>query len=70
MNHIHEAMAIARVKKGWSQKMLSTRSGIHVNCIQAYEAGRVMPGLLNLIDLADALEISLDEYVGRTVKPE
>ena len=35
------------------------------NALSAYERGRVSPGLRNLWALADALGISIDEYVGR-----
>ena len=65
MTLIHEAMVKAREAKGWSREELAGRSGVDRRNICNYEKGENMPGLFNLIALADALGISLDEYVGR-----
>jgi transcriptional regulator with XRE-family HTH domain len=46
---------------------LAEKSGISFWCIYNYEKGKNEPGMHNLIVLADALEISLDEYVGREI---
>lgn len=62
---IHEAMTKARVERGWSRTVLADLSGVSTMSVYNYEAGKAVPGLLNLIALADTLGISLDEYVGR-----
>ena len=65
---IHEAMVKAREAKGWSRGELAHYSGVPACGLLGYETGKSAPGLFNLISLADALGISLDEYVGREVK--
>ena len=67
---IAEAMKKARLDKGYSQAKLCQKTGISNACISFYENGIVFPGVLNLIDIADALGITLDELVGRTVRNE
>lgn len=54
-----------RKEKGLTQKQLAKKSGVSISCIQCYEHGNVEPGLFNLVCMADALEIGLDEYIGR-----
>ena len=56
-----------RKKKGLTQKQLAKKSGVSISCIQHYEYGNVEPGLFNLVCMADALEIGLDEYIGRKI---
>mgnify|MGYP006356267459 CR=1 FL=1 len=64
---IGEAMKKARLEKGFTQVQLSVKSGISIPSITAWENGKVFPTIINLIPIADALNISLDELVGRTV---
>ena len=40
-------------------------TGISHTTISRYENDYLVPGIFNLITLADALDVSLDEYVGR-----
>ena len=66
MNYcITESMIKAREKSGLSRKELSEASGLHIGLIYMYESGRSTPGLYNLIAMADALGVSIDEYIGR-----
>ena len=65
---VHEAMREARREAGWTVRYLSDISGVHPNNIYQSETGRVTPSIYNLIDLADALGLTLDEYVGHRVK--
>lgn len=65
---IGEAMRKARQNKGWTQKQLAEESGVNMLSISFYETGRAFPSLLNLISLADALGVTLDDLVGRTCK--
>lgn len=55
-----------REEKGWSLSQISIKSGLHENTIAGYEKGEHLPGLFNLVVLADTLGIGLDEYIGRT----
>lgn len=54
-----------RRKRDWGLKTLSNRTGISPAALCQYENGGRMPILPQLIRLADALEVSLDELVGR-----
>ena len=56
-----------RKEKGLTQKQLAKKSGVSISCIRYYEHGNVEPGLFNLVCMADALEIGLDEYIGRKI---
>lgn len=62
------AMREKREELGWSLHRLAERSGLHENTILGYEKDEHQPGLFNLTVLADTLDISLDEYIGRTVQ--
>ena len=63
------AMRTARRNRGFSQAMLERKAGVDVRNINNYENEKVMPGLYNLVALANALNISIDEYIGRELKP-
>ena len=65
---IHEAMKRARETKGLSCCKLSKIWGVDKCGLLKYEKGENAPGLFNLIALADALGISIDEYVGHEIK--
>ena len=58
-------MRYARECRGLSQKQLAEKAGIHQPRLTVYESSKQAPGLLHLIRLADALHISIDEYIGR-----
>ena len=60
-----------RERKEITRKRLSELSGVSVNVIKDIEHGRCNPRLATVELLADALGLSIDEYVGhRTVKRE
>lgn len=65
-----EPMAIrqARMFSGMNQKQLSLKIGVSQKKISLWETGSVIPSIEDLVDLADAMEISLDELVGRNEK--
>ncbi len=55
-----------RKKAGWSQQKLAEKSGLSYNTITKIEQGAAtMPTIQTIIKIADALEISIDELVGR-----
>ena len=63
-----ETMRMRREKRGLSQLELAELSGIHQVTISALEKGRNSGGNLDTIELlADALGLSIDEYVGHKV---
>jgi transcriptional regulator with XRE-family HTH domain len=55
-----------RKQKGWSQERLAQESSISYNTLIKLErSGIKNPKIETVIKLADALEVSLDELVGR-----
>lgn len=62
---IGEWMRKARTDKGWTQLQLARESGVNLISISFYENGKTYPSLLNLISIADALNITIDELIGR-----
>lgn len=65
MNVFAQAMSMARVNSGLSQVKLSKKSGVPIKTLEGYESGKHEPKAYNLVLLANALEISIDEYIGR-----
>lgn len=65
MKPIHEVMKAARLDRGLTQNELSERSGIPLSTISSIERGRHTPTILVVEALADALKLSIDEYIGR-----
>ena len=65
---IGEAIRKAREDRGYTRQQLSDMSGISYFTILCWEIGRSFPNVLLLICVADALNISLDELVGRNFK--
>lgn len=63
---IGEAMRAARCEAGIRQNKLAECSSVSAALISDYERGMRYPNVLTLISLADALGISIDEYIGRT----
>ncbi len=58
-----------REKRKLEQIELSSLCGIPATSISHFEAGRRKPSLVNLRNLADALEVSIDYLLGRTDNP-
>lgn len=54
-----------RLKIGLTQTELAERIGVRQAAISEYESGEKVPGVENLIRLADALNCSLDELCER-----
>ena len=68
MKTIGQAMREAREDIGYNTCQLEELSGVSRSLICAYERGKCLPGLEKLIALADALETSIDDYIGHEVK--
>jgi transcriptional regulator with XRE-family HTH domain len=58
----------ARESKGYSRRELAEAAGISVSTFENWEFDRFYPALFGLICVADVLEMSLDELIGREVK--
>jgi len=56
-----------RIRRGLTQVQLAKRSGISANHISHFEAGKRDPHFRNLIKLANGLQVTIDELMGRTV---
>lgn len=63
---IGENIRKLRKEKGWTQAELAFEADTNSLSISYYENGRALPSILNLISIADALGVTLDELVGRT----
>lgn len=67
MKTIGEYMREAREDAEMSVDDLSDLSGVSYRSIQSYEYGHAYPGIKNLIKLADALKMSIDDYIGHRI---
>lgn len=65
---IGRAMRETREDFGLTLCQLSKMSGVPISTISSYEAGKMIPGIHNLVALADALETSIDDYIGHEVR--
>lgn len=65
---IGKSIKQAREKRGFSQWRLARLSGISQALISKWELEKCVPMFFSLIRIADALDISLDELVGRERK--
>ena len=65
---IGEAIKKARKSKGITQKDLAKKTGLSQCVISWWETNRVTPTVILLMCVADVLEVTLDELVGRKVK--
>lgn len=63
---IGESIRKIRKERGLSASQLSIKSKVPYHSVYAWESGKCFPSLMNLISIADALDVSLDELVGRS----
>lgn len=61
---IHEAMRRARMEAGLSERELARRAGTYQALVSRYELGQTVPNIYTAMDLADALGVSLEVYLG------
>jgi transcriptional regulator with XRE-family HTH domain len=64
------AIRKAREDRGLSRRKLAEMSGVNFQTIVDWELRGRYPCIYNLIPVADVLNISLDELVGRKFKKE
>ena len=62
---IWEAINNARIKKGLSIQKLADESGVSINTIVGWIYQKNLPNIILLWQIADTLEISMDELIGR-----
>lgn len=65
---IGESIRKARKERGYSREHLARKAKISHMTITRWELDMSYPNLLSLWDIANVLDISLDELVGRKVK--
>lgn len=65
---IGQAMRKARKSKKVTQEELAEITGYSQNVICKWETDKQMPKIISVIDIADALGVTIDELVGREVK--
>lgn len=63
-----ESMRRARKKKGISMRKLAEITGYDPSAISQWENDKAVPRLTSVVDVADALGMSIDELVGHEVK--
>lgn len=69
MLNVGETIKELRKKKGLNQDQLAEMANLNRVTIAKYESGKIEPGAQALARIADALEVSVDEIMGRE-KPE
>ena len=67
---ISEKIKYYRKKSGLSQHKLAVKAGLSLTSITHLEQGvATQPTIQTIIKIADALDISIDELIGRNFKP-
>jgi transcriptional regulator with XRE-family HTH domain len=69
MRRLGANMRRCREERGLTQTQLADRAGIAPSTISTIENGRNSPTLFTVCALADALEVSVPEYIGLDEKP-
>src|SRR5262249_31628321 len=63
---LSRTLSQVRIARGRSQTELAKRMGVSPSLINHFESGRRVPTIVNLLRLADALEVSADVLLGRS----
>ena len=66
MKHFHERLKELRKGLNITQKQLSKQLNVSEDCVYNWENQRSEPSILDLINLANNLDCSIDYLVGRT----
>ena len=67
MIRVGEQIKALRQKNGYNQEQLAELANLNRVTIAKYESGKVEPGAQALARIADALEVTVDELLGRNV---
>lgn len=62
---IGQFMRKCRKEKGYKQTDIERATGITRECVSRYENDVYFPTLCNLLSIADFLDVSIDELIGR-----
>ena len=54
-----------RKNRGWTQVVLAKKAGLESSAVSHFETGRRLPSVLNLVRLADALQMSTNALLAR-----
>lgn len=65
MNKFKEILKSLRKEKNITQKLLSKEINVSEDCIYYWEKGRSEPSIVDLINLANFFDVSIDYLVGR-----
>lgn len=61
-----ERLKQARADRGWTQRELARRAGMHPTAISHFENGAREPSLRNLVALIEALRVKAKVLLGTT----
>lgn len=67
MIRVGEQIKALRQKSGYNQEQLAELANLNRVTIAKYESGKVEPGAQALARIADALEVTVDELLGRNI---
>lgn len=59
-----------REAKGWNQTDFAVRMGVKPSAVGHWESGRRTPSWENAMQIADTLNVSLDDLAGRTIRQD
>ncbi len=65
MSKFKDNLKVFRLDRKMTQEKLSQKAGLTPEWISHFETGRRKPSMDNLIKLANALNVTLDELTGR-----
>ena len=66
MNKFNENLKQLRLEKKLTQKQLALEINVSEDCIYFWEKGRSEPSIIDLINLANIFDVSIDYLVGRS----
>lgn len=64
MRTIGQNIRYYRKKRGYTQEKLAEQADINEKLIGFYETGKRIPPVINLVAIAEALEVTVDELCG------
>ena len=67
-SYLAQKLVEIRYEKGWAEAKMAKAVGVTRNTIRNWESGATTPGIVKASLIADMVEISLDELVGRSEK--
>lgn len=59
-------ISVLRKERGWSQEKLAEKCGVSRQAVAKWESGKCYPDIMRMLDLADLLEVSINDLVPDT----